>query len=182
MTDTAAQLLELIALDDRLKRNGILNFTAREICSMRKANNALAIPPASMWNNIIPTLILAEKLSSRMGEYLGLERLPLFVGNGYRPKDYNKAVGGEPGSTHIMFRALDLDLLSKYSNAHTQEIFYREACKLFLEAPKDLYMGLGLYRPHRGTRIHIDTGYANRWKRPGYWKKKWVKPILEELK
>jgi hypothetical protein len=38
-------------------------------------------------------------------------------------------------------------------------------------------MGLGLYRLHRGTRVHIDAGYRRR-----SWSRKYVKPLLDSLK
>lgn len=149
------------------KAEGIEHFTPREVCSMRKAKNAIAIPPSKYWERIIPALKLAEELRAIVG--------PLYVGNGYRPRDYNKAVGGSWRSQHIQFRALDLDLIER--GVVNQETFYEEACKIFLDRGKELKMGLGLYRPWRGTRIHIDIGYSFR-----HWEKKYTKPILKSLR
>lgn len=158
---------KLASLNTMFEAAGITHFSAEEVCAMRKAKNAIAIPPTDYWTRIIPALKLAEELRRVVG--------PLRVGNGYRPADYNKAVGGARNSQHLYFRALDLDLIERATV--NQETFYEEACRIYLERGGDLKMGLGLYRPWRGTRIHIDTGYRKR-----YWKAKYVEPILEGLR
>lgn len=160
----------LDSIDFIFKAEGIEHFTAREVCSMRRAGNAIAIPPFKFWERIIPTLRLAEEIRS-------LIECPLQVGNGYRPRDYNKAVGGSMFSQHIQFRALDLDLPRSRRGIALQEELYETAAELFLSKGKELKMGLGLYRHNRGSRIHIDTGYGYR-----HWKKKFTKPLLERLR
>lgn len=172
MEDTNKQTQALNEIDNLFKDVGIEHFSAKEVCQMRRAKNAIAIPPRKFWERIIPALLLAEEIRS-------LIECPLQVGNGYRPRDYNKAVGGSMFSQHIQFRALDLDL-SKWRGIEgivLQETFYETACEIFLSRGKELKMGLGLYRHNRGTRIHIDTGYSYR-----HWKKKYTKPLLERLR
>lgn len=168
MTPVEKDLAEMNAL---FHSEGIHNFTASEVCGLRRTGRVV-IPPREWWARMIPTLVLAEEIRFRLGE------IPLSVGNGYRPKDYNKIVGGSRNSQHIHFRALDLDLAGKHRrNRDVQGDFYELACKLYLEKGAKYKIGLGLYRPWRGTRIHIDTGYRQR-----YWKKEYVKPILDGMK
>lgn len=157
-------------MDSIFKIHNIKHFSAKELCSMRKANNALAIPPREFWPRIVPTLLLAEEIRS-------LIECPLYVGNGYRPRDYNKVVGGSRSSQHIQFRALDLDLPRSRKSVSMQENLYEAAAELYLTKGKKLKMGLGLYRHNRGSRIHIDTGHSYR-----HWKKKYTKPLLESLR
>lgn len=168
MTDYEDKTLE--DMDALFKCEGIEHFSAREVCVMRRVAPAVAIPPAKFWARMIPTLLLAEEIRD-------LIECPLQVGNGYRPKDYNKAVGGSRRSQHIQFRALDLDLPRSRRGIALQEEFYETAAELFLVKGKELKMGLGLYRHNRGTRIHIDTGYSYR-----HWKKEYTKPLLERLR
>jgi len=116
---------------------------------------------------MIPTLRVAEYLRGQVG--------PLIVGNGYRPEPYNSQVGGAKNSTHLTFRALDLDLADQ--SRDNQERFYRVAAELFLTHGDELKMGLGLYRPWRGIRVHVDTGFRRR-----HWKRDYTKPLLDSLK
>ncbi len=162
-------MTDLERLDCYLKHKGIVYFSAKEICTLRKISKVV-VPPEAWWPRIIPTLQLADELRVHLG-------FPLFVGNGYRPADYNKAVKGSKTSQHIFFRALDLDLPKKMRSVENQETLYEETCKLFLERGVNLKMGMGLYRPWRGTRVHIDTGHKRR-----YWKAKYVKPLLNSLR
>lgn len=60
-----------------------------------------AAPPAAVWPNIVPTLLIADELRERCGK-------ALTVLSSYRSPAYNRAVGGEPNSFHMRFMALDL--------------------------------------------------------------------------
>lgn len=105
-------------------------------------------------------------------------KMPLNVGNGYRDRDLNKKVGGAKNSQHLHFRALDLDLLPKRATRKTQERLYKVAAEMYLEYGVDYQIGLGIYRPIKGTRIHIDCGWRQRiWGGPG---KRWVRALLRE--
>lgn len=158
-------------LDDYLCRRGIAHFTARELCTMRRAGVIVPEPPRDLWPNMIPTALAAEAIRARMG-------CPLLVGNGYRPEPYNSQVGGARRSQHLYFRALDLDLPASHSGRAEQEALYRITCELWLDEEwAGAKLGIGLYRPWRGTRVHIDTGYRRR-----YWSKQFVKPILEGMR
>ncbi len=167
------ELEKLARLQQFFTDEGIVFFSAKEMCTMRKTpNRAIAIPPEKLWPNIIPTLRLSDMLRAHMGH-------PLSTGNGYRHRAYNKAVGGARFSSHLKFRAHDMDLPMSKRSRENQEKFYEAACELFIENGKQMRMGLGLYRPWRGTRLHIDTGRY--WGRAS-WKSKYVNPLLESLR
>lgn len=158
------------SLDEYIDAHGIFHFSAGEILRMRRAGISVPAPKRALWPRIIPTLLLAEKIRTILGH-------GLVVGNGYRPEPYNSQVGGAKKSQHLFFRAVDLDLPSGHKSREEQERFYETACSLYLDLGSEYKIGLGLYRPWKGTRIHIDTGYRKR-----RWKKEYVDPILEGLR
>lgn len=153
-----------------IEDHGILHFTAPELLRMRRLKQTVPVPDEPWWPRIIPALRLAEKIRAKVGH-------GLVVGNGYRPEPYNSRAGGTKRSQHIYFRALDLDLPKDYRSREEQEAFYAATCEVFLEFGDEYKMGLGLYRPWRGTRVHIDAGHKKR-----YWKRKYVKPLLESMR
>ncbi len=158
-------------LNKFLKANGIKHFSAKEVLTLARAGIVAPVPPKRMWKNILPALMLAEAIRKKMG-------CPLLVGNGYRPKALNKQVGGSKRSQHITFRALDLDLPKKHQSRAKQERFYKVAAEMYLNLGKEFKIGLGIYRPNKGTRIHIDCGWWRRyWGGPG---KQWARDLLTE--
>ncbi len=153
-----------------LKAHKIRHFSETEILTMRRLGKKMKLPPRSFWPRIIPTLLIAEEIRAAVGH-------PLIVGNGYRPEPFNSQVGGAKKSTHLSFRALDLDLPRGHKSLEDQEEFYRVTASIYLDRGHDLKMGLGLYRSWRGARVHIDTGYRRR-----DWKKEFTRPLLESLR
>jgi len=166
--------LELLAeMDDFFGNAGIVHFTAREVCSLRKKGNQLAIPKRAWWPRMVPTLRLSDIVRARLG-------VPLRVGNGYRPPWYNTLVRGSKRSQHKAFRAVDLDLVGDARDSiKIRTDFYRIACEVHLELGREYKMGLGLYRMWHGARVHIDAG---RWWGYRHWKKKYTQPLLDSLK
>lgn len=140
----AARLAEM---DESLRFAGVVHFNARELCLLRKAKplgKFYAIPPRTMWPKIIATLMrIAEPLREAYGG-------PLVVKSGWRPADYNGAVGGAPGSRHVRFEAIDLtcDDVDRLRNL---------AADLWVRTPDEPF-GLGLY----AGNIHVDFGYRRR--------------------
>ena len=143
------------ALGDYIARCGIENFTAREILTARRVGVVSDPPRRDWWPRIVPTLQLAEMLRTVMGHRL-------IVGNGYRPAAVNKRAGGARRSQHVQFRALDLDLPLDKRDPHKRLRFHEAAVSLWLDLGEEYAIGLGLYSPHGGTRIHIDTGFRRR--------------------
>ena len=114
--------------------------------------------------------IAAEWIRERMGH-------PLIVGNCYRPEPYNSQVGGARRSQHLYLRAVDLDLPTSKRTPENMAKFYQTAAELWLTQGRDLAMGLGLYQPWAGARVHIDRGYRRR-----HWTRRYTGPILESLR
>ncbi len=157
-------------LGQYLHEMGIEHFTAPELLRMRRAAIDVPEPPRDWWPRMIPTLRAAEWVRHRMDH-------PIIVGNGYRPEPFNSRVGGARRSQHLYFRALDLDLPLRHRSQDNQGKFYEVAAELFLSHGAYLKMGLGIYRPWKGTRVHIDTGYKQR-----HWTKKYSRPLLDSLR
>lgn len=125
-----------------------IGWTAEEITRMPKApGQPVAIPPPGMWPNMIPTLALYVELREEMGVPLALR--------GYRPPDYNEAVGGEDRSLHQWFAALDVYPTS----GEDRDLLGWEAAELFVDSDEEV--GLGIYGVPPGN-IHIDTGWRSR--------------------
>lgn len=161
-------------LDEELDSEGIIYFRAIEFLKMRKVGGTLAFPPGEYLRRIIRTAKLGQLLREEMG-------VPLRVGNGYRPTDYNKAVGGAKNSQHIYFRAADFDLFGEHDTQHNRRRLYEAAVELHLtDRAKFLKMGLGLYSRHGGRRVHIDTGHRYR-----YWgglRGSWYREIRKRVR
>jgi hypothetical protein len=157
-------------LDEFLKDHGIQNFSAREVLTLRRLGVTVDPPPEEWWPRILPALEVAETLRAQLGH-------PLLIGNGYRPPAENKRAGGAQRSQHLFFRALDLDLPRSAKTREHQEEFYEAAGRIFLSRGEELKMGLGLYRPWRGSRVHVDCGYRRR-----HWSRKYTSPLLESLR
>lgn len=176
MIDTVSIKMDLTptegeSLGEYLRRCGVENFSAREVLTAKRVGVVSQPPPREWWPRIIPTLFLAERLRMMVSH-------PLVVGNGYRPPRVNRAAGGAKRSRHLTFRALDLDLPASHATRQHQEDLYRAAGLLYLEHSKELGVGLGLYRPWYGRRVHLDTGRMF----PAHWSRKYTAPLLGSLK
>ena len=156
------------ALNSFLKAEGILHFTGSELLQMQRAGRKVPVPPKKWWPRILPTLRLADAIRVKVG-------CPLIVGNGYRPEPFNREVGGAYFSQHKTFRAVDLDLPQTYHSESMMRFFYRVAGEMYLSTQEN--MGLGLYAPWKGSRIHIDTGFRKR-----HWEKEYTVPLLLSLR
>jgi uncharacterized protein YcbK (DUF882 family) len=157
-------------LDAYLDRHGCPHFSAYELTRLPRWSRNVE-PVRDDWPNIIPTLRLAEIVRHEIGDD------PLLVLSGYRPRRYNKAIGGAKGSLHPAFRSLELglDVENTASEAQQRRLF-EVAARLFALYGQTLKMGLGFYSPKRGSQITIDTGYAMR-----TWQSDHVKAVLAEL-
>ena len=90
-------------LDEFIDRFGFEHFKGSELssyASRKRGSVKNSLPHESLWGNIIPTLVIANELRKIVG--------PITITSAYRSPAYNSAVGGEPGSYHMKFMALDL--------------------------------------------------------------------------
>lgn len=163
-----------------LREQGITHFSGREVVTLRRLGKIAEVPPESWWPRIIPALRIAERIRDELGH-------SLLIGNGYRPPALNRAAKGGRRSRHLTFRALDLDLPNAHKSRDAQEALYQAAASAYLDVGEATKMGLGIYRPHRGPRVHIDCGDRQRcWGGPKTmfrWRtKEWVHALLEEMR
>lgn len=126
-------------------------FSPREVTKMTKApGGESAIPPQAYWPRMATTIVeVAQPIRQQLG-------LPFAMG-GYRPPDYNKAVGGKPGSRHQWFEALDLRIAGSQNTAANREKLKNLAAMAYVMEP-GAPMGLGIY----SGNIHVDYGWKRR--------------------
>ncbi len=126
-----------------------IGWSAKEITTMPKApGRPVAIPVRGLWHLMVPTLALYERIRERLGQPCSLR--------GYRPPDYNAAVGGASKSAHLWFAALDVYAPVEYRNE-----LARIAADIFTSEP-DLQVGLGIYGHPHSSNIHIDVDAKGR--------------------
>lgn len=152
-----------------LHRCGIRFFSWREV-----TRGAAPVPRV-----MVPRIVLPLRLADELRDALGH---PLIVGWGYRDPNTNAARGGAPGSQHVQFRALDLDLPSTVKGPDAEARFYGEAVRLWCAHGRAARMGLGLYGgPTSGRRVHIDAGWRCRGGGGATWALPWPQDLARSL-
>lgn len=133
-----------------------MHITALEVCTMRKTPGAsCAIPHPSLWVNMAYTMD-RYYLPIRW-EYGD----PLDITSGFRPEDYNRAVGGAKKSGHIGCMALDIQP-AKYTLVNRVRLMIISA-KIHKAHGRACKGGLKIYGTAAApTRAHIDAGYKYR--------------------
>lgn len=131
-------------------------ITPEAVTRMRKApGSPYAIPPREWWPRMLPTITeIFMPIRQAMG-------VPLVVG-GYRPPDYNEAVGGAEKSQHQAFSALDIKVAKDHSTVERRRQLAELAGAIYKNRGKDLRMGFGVYGYPRPGNIHVDTGWTRR--------------------
>lgn len=130
--------------------------TPEEVTEMRKApGRPLAIPPRAYWPMMIETLREGfMPIRAELGRGINIY-------NGYRPADYNKAVGGKIGSRHQWFQAIDMIPMGGGATARRELALL--AARIFVDRGWELKMGFGTYGdPSNPSGVHIDTGFQRR--------------------
>lgn len=127
-----------------LDQEGITHFTAEELFFRGASDERLKLntePPEALWQNMVPTAVVANEARKRMGS-------PLVIKSAYRSPAYNRRIGGARFSQHMQFCALDLGTKSP-----------AKLYKILLEMRRDgLFKGgLGLYP----SFVHVDTRGVN---------------------
>ena len=148
----------LIEFDDYLSSNGAGRYTcAEEFFRMPEApridgRRPVAIAPRNLWPNAIPTLRAFDDLRAQWGRPLPIR--------GYRPVDYNAAVGGARRSIHQWGGAIDIKLKQAGYTASERQDFAVLAARYTLDNPAAKW-GFGVYNDPP-TTVHLDTGYQRR--------------------
>lgn len=143
----------LADMNDDLAAVGVRNFKADELTRLRKTDGpAYAIPDRAFWPRLIRTALVVQGWRDEIGE-------PIVVYNGFRPTDYNRAVGGGKYSAHQWAEALDTYVRGD------KDRYALIAARAYVERGRALRMGLGVYTD---LEVHVDTGWVHRkWKLAG---------------
>lgn len=116
-----------------------------------------AVPPSELWDNLLPTLQVLQKL--RDTKILD----DIEVTSVYRDPDLNECANGSPGSKHVHNAALDFRVGSENPDIGELERIAEAKYKLciFWQANGErLNLGLGVYA---SGQIHIDTQGFRTW-------------------
>ncbi|MFS8180912.1 D-Ala-D-Ala carboxypeptidase family metallohydrolase [Pseudovibrio denitrificans] len=88
---------------------GLRHFSAEELLFMGESHSnpehpafgLNSLPSPELWSNIVPTIMVADRLREASGG-------PLTILSAYRSPDYNEAIDGAKQSQHVKFAALDV--------------------------------------------------------------------------
>lgn len=139
-----------------LRREGVFGVVPRwqllqTATSWRDCGAAqFAVPPASEWPHIAPTLrYIRDHVVPAIG--------PVRIESGWRGGKLNICSGGAPRGAHPEFFALDM----RPERVLTRGELHRRLCAIWRASGRGARIGLGLYG---GTRFHIDTMRWRQWK------------------
>lgn len=138
-------------------------FSPRELTRLRKApGQPSAIPPEHAWPD----------MAALVRDYLQPARQaagPIYVYNGYRPEDYNEAVGGASRSRHLDGTAADLMPWVPDANAGEKKRRAQQLARHFAHRyAQGAQIGLGIYG-RDSPQVHVDLGRRRTWADTGYW-------------
>lgn len=126
----------------QLKRISVRQMIEAHVKTRGSVKNS--IPPATLWRNMRPTLLVAEQIGNRLGENVRV------VISAYRSPEYNsRCEGAARDSQHLRNLALDLQFTSPP----------RRVAQVArdLRAEGRFQGGVGLYR----NFVHVDTRGRN---------------------
>jgi len=149
----------LSEMQDYLTSHGVKNYvTAAEFCTLPKGKpvvkgkRPVAVPPRNLWPNTVQTLLVFDKIREEWGR-------PITI-RGYRPRDYNKAVGGSKRSIHQWAGAVDCKI-QNYTRPEREQ-FALLVASFVIDNP-DEKMGFGVYSEGMPVKtVHFDTGWQQR--------------------
>lgn len=114
-------------------------------------------PPAALWSNIVPTLLVLDELREKLGA-------PITLTSTYRSPAYNIAVGGERNSYHMRFMAIDFSS-PKGTPMQWATMLYRMRGRKFILPNADAWEfrgGVGVYP--KSNFVHLDCrGHDANW-------------------
>lgn len=145
-----------------IDRLGLRHFKGSEFTpywSRLKNGVANSVPPMSLWNNIIKTIIILDALRHENGVAITLLST-------YRSPRYNTAIGGEPASFHMKFMAIDFSCEDGHPESWAEQLKGLRGQSFNLPGNAGNFIfsgGIGVY-PTNGF-VHVDTrGYDANWK------------------
>lgn len=138
-------------LERFIDRLGLRHFKGKEFTpywSRKRGSVSNTVPPESLWQNIVPTMIVLDEVREVVGKRITLTST-------YRSPAYNRAVGGEPMSFHMRFMAVDFQSsVSPTVLAKAAKLLRGKKFQLPGNAGEFVFRGgIGVYP----TFVHIDT-------------------------
>jgi hypothetical protein len=130
---------DLLKIDLAENIEGCANFQWFEALWLNKAKMHVFPANESIYLNLVSTAKLMQRIRSIFGE-------PLIVTSWYRPKEYNKTIGGAENSYHVRGLACDFQV----RNMHINDA--KDALKPHLERLNIRMEDI------KGNWIHIDQG------------------------
>jgi len=156
----------LDALETYFRSSGLTvrHFSAREICNLPECPKpTISIPPRGLWHCAVDSLRAFEEIRLELGSPIAIR--------GYRPPDYNAAVGGVRSSSHQWFAGFDLRATDREARRELAEIVVR---KLRTPWASEKKPGVGIYGFPTARRVHIDAGVRSRptrWAQTAEWER-----------
>lgn len=142
LRDAAAQLEEYL----RSCGASMHHISTRELTALPRTGD-FAIPARELWPRVVRTVRVWERIRERFGS-------PIMITSGYRPEQYNRAIGGVAQSMHVMGAALDFTV----DDVAKREQLAKIALDVFHERGPVDAIGLGIYGYPSVSHIHLDTG------------------------
>lgn len=124
-----------------------LALTVMSKAPKQQGERPVAIPPQNMWEGLAQIAAIDSQIAHQ-----GLMDIPSRF-TGYRPKDYNQAVGGAPKSRHIYGDAIDW-WLTKPNAADRERLRTAVARYVVTHKNASYGFGFGVYT----NDIHLDIG------------------------
>lgn len=141
-------------LDAVLASAGVRDFSAAEVTKMRKSPGpSFAVPERDFWSRMVRTLVFLQGIRDELGA-------PISIYNGYRPPDYNEAVGGAESSDHMWNEGVD----TKVARA-VEDRYLMLLARAYVTRGATLKMAFGVYdTPGKDDPLeaHIGLGWRNR--------------------
>jgi hypothetical protein len=150
------------ALEQFIDALGLRHFRGREFTpywSRARGGVQNSAPPAALWQNIVPTLLVLDELREKHGA-------PITLTSTYRSPAYNIAVGGEKHSYHMRFMAVDFSS-PKGTPAQWAAMLHKMRGRRFIlpDADGDVWEfhgGIGVYP--KSNFVHVDCrGHDANW-------------------
>lgn len=91
-------------LEEYIDGLGLRHFRGKELTWLWKRSRkgiTNHCPPRRLWANVARPLIVLDRVREELGA-------PMRITSAYRCPEYNRAVGGETQSYHLIFQALDV--------------------------------------------------------------------------
>ncbi|WAJ28457.1 N-acetylmuramoyl-L-alanine amidase [Antarcticirhabdus aurantiaca] len=144
----ALESFDYESFDDFVRQLRLRHFRSIEFLFLGSGNQAgncrgkNSLPPKELWGNLRSTALMVDEIRERL-------QAPIHLLSVYRSKPYNSCIGGESGSLHMRFNAIDWTCPQKPIGECWQ------VAREVRDTADTFTGGIGFY-PDRSF-VHIDT-------------------------